>query len=356
MLGSRVTQFALLTALSASGAAAAEWTSQGSTATVDYYLDVSTMRKDGDLRRVWQLQDMKVTSRSGARSLRALSEYDCRQERYRVLQLDTFSGQMATGSLLATDTSLGAWSFIAPGTPFAHTLKFVCAPAGETASGGRGSDPPISAALLEGLPGPMIFAMVKDTIAVVHTDAGRQGSAVAMASMEGKGTAFATNCHVLVGASRIAVRNRHGEQPAVLASGRPEYDTCVLVSTLPAAGVRTFNAIDLMVGEKVYVVGAPQGLELSISEGIVSGKRGDPFFTPPLLIQTTAAISPGSSGGGLFDARGRLVGITTFKIREGESLNFAVSIHTFNAAMSEPTIRSLEDLNRDQKRSSSKSQ
>ena len=68
------------------------------------------------------------------------------------------------------------------------------------------------------------------------------------------------------------------------------------------------QAADLKVGDPVYAVGAPLGLELSLSEGIVAQLRGG----PPPLIQTTAAISPGSSGGGLFDRDGRLVGLTTF--------------------------------------------
>lgn len=69
-------------------------------------------------------------------------------------------------------------------------------------------------------------------------------------------------------------------------------------------------------------MGAPRGLELSLSDGIVSQLRGG----PPPLIQTTAAISPGSSGGGLFDAEGRLVGFTTLYIQGGQSLNFAMPV------------------------------
>ena len=65
-------------------------------------------------------------------------------------------------------------------------------------------------------------------------------------------------------------------------------------------------------GEPVYAVGAPQGLELSLSEGIVSQLRGG----PPPLIQTTVAISEGSSGGGLFNAEAELVGITTFYLKD----------------------------------------
>jgi len=77
----------------------------------------------------------------------------------------------------------------------------------------------------------------------------------------------------------------------------------------------------LATGERVYAVGAPEGLELTFSEGIISALRGNDGVH---MIQTSAPISPGSSGGGLFDARGDLVGITSFYLKEGQSLNFAV--------------------------------
>lgn len=82
------------------------------------------------------------------------------------------------------------------------------------------------------------------------------------------------------------------------------------------------KAASLKIGEAVYAVGAPQGLELSLSDGIVLQLRGS---SPP-FIQTTAAISPGSSGGGLFDSEARLVGFTTLYIDSGQSLNFAMPV------------------------------
>jgi hypothetical protein len=82
------------------------------------------------------------------------------------------------------------------------------------------------------------------------------------------------------------------------------------------------KAASLKVGVPVYAVGAPKGLELSLSDGIVAQLRGG----PPPFIQTTAAISPGSSGGGLFDREGRLVGLTTFYLEGGQSLNFAMPV------------------------------
>ena len=74
-------------------------------------------------------------------------------------------------------------------------------------------------------------------------------------------------------------------------------------------------------GQKVFAIGAPQGLELTISEGIVSSLRETKLGT---VIQTTAPISPGSSGGGLFNVSGQLIGITTFQSKTGQNLNFAV--------------------------------
>jgi Tfp pilus assembly protein PilF len=77
----------------------------------------------------------------------------------------------------------------------------------------------------------------------------------------------------------------------------------------------------LATGERVYAVGAPEGLELTFSEGIISALRENDGVH---VIQTSAPISPGSSGGGLFDAHGNLVGVTSFYLKEGQSLNFAV--------------------------------
>ena len=74
---------------------------------------------------------------------------------------------------------------------------------------------------------------------------------------------------------------------------------------------------------RVYAVGAPRRLEQTISDGLLSGLRRaeDGSLT---MVQTSAPISPGSSGGGLFDAHGRLIGITTSGLKESQNLNFAV--------------------------------
>jgi serine protease Do len=79
----------------------------------------------------------------------------------------------------------------------------------------------------------------------------------------------------------------------------------------------------LRVGARVYAIGTPQGLETTLSDGLLSGlRRGDSGQL--MFVQTTAPISPGSSGGGLFDAEGRLIGITTLTRREAQNINLVV--------------------------------
>ena len=74
-------------------------------------------------------------------------------------------------------------------------------------------------------------------------------------------------------------------------------------------------------GQKVYVLGSPKGLEATISEGIVSGLRD---WDGTKLIQISAPISHGSSGGPVLNANGLLVGIAVGAFEDGQNLNFAI--------------------------------
>jgi S1-C subfamily serine protease len=101
-----------------------------------------------------------------------------------------------------------------------------------------------------------------------------------------------------------------------------QFDLCSLdVSGFDAPAVAIGSIEMVQTGERVFAIGAPLGLDLTISEGIVSSLRDMPQGR---VIQTSAPVSPGSSGGGLFDAQARLVGIVTFQTRSGQNLNFAV--------------------------------
>jgi Trypsin-like peptidase domain/Tetratricopeptide repeat len=131
-----------------------------------------------------------------------------------------------------------------------------------------------------------------------------------------------TNRHVIEDGASFLVEHSGKKWPAKLIKVDPDHDLAELsVAGLDAPAVTVLDSAKLAVGVTVYAIGSPEGLELTISEGLISGLRE---FDKGRVIQTSAAISPGSSGGGLFDSNGRLVGITTFYLKEGQSLNFAL--------------------------------
>ena len=147
----------------------------------------------------------------------------------------------------------------------------------------------------------------------------------------------ATNCHVVDQSPNGYIYIQQGDDYGIgeIESRDAERDLCLVrglmfderdldkkdasPKKLPAVQVGSSQWLE--VGDTVYAVGAPQGLELSLSNGLVSGFRQHKSSE---YIQTTAPISKGSSGGGLFDAQGRLVGITTMYVKDGQALNFAV--------------------------------
>lgn len=148
------------------------------------------------------------------------------------------------------------------------------------------------------------------------------GSAVALAP-----EIAVTNCHVVANRPFVAVVEGNSGAPAEIVDARPN-DICLLrvrgMTLKPVAALRP--SVELKVGERVYAIGNPRGLERSLSEGLLSGVR---MRAGVRIVQSTAPISPGSSGGALFDAQGRLIGITTFKSRSDPELNFAVAVEEF---------------------------
>ena len=80
----------------------------------------------------------------------------------------------------------------------------------------------------------------------------------------------------------------------------------------------------LNVGDEVFAVGSPMGLERTVTEGIVSTKTRE--LEGELYLQTTTQINPGNSGGPLFNLAGEVVGVTNMKIMFGEGLGFAIPV------------------------------
>ena len=137
---------------------------------------------------------------------------------------------------------------------------------------------------------------------------------------------LATNCHVLAKAKRVVVRHEKASFDAKLELWDAPRDVCQLrAAGLPAPPVRIAPTASVVVGENVYAIGTPRGLELTMSAGLVSSLRKN-AAGQVVLVQTSASISRGSSGGGLFDDTGALVGLTTIGSVTGDAqnLNFAI--------------------------------
>lgn len=217
-----------------------------------------------------------------------------------------------------------------------------------------------------------LFQKVSPSVFVIEA-VGENGSTLMLGSSVAVARDFlVTNCHVVQNSFLLRVRRGNEKWTAKLIQANPSHDLCGLrpenllttdqfgqrikarypeYSDIPNAEftsrvLQKFPAFrdmvqgqapakadpvlqpiflrlsaKLAIGERVYAVGAPEGLESTFSEGIISSLRENDGVH---VIQTSAPISPGSSGGGLFDAQGNLVGITTFYLKEGQSLNFAV--------------------------------
>jgi S1-C subfamily serine protease len=150
-----------------------------------------------------------------------------------------------------------------------------------------------------------------------------------------------TNYHVISGASEARVRLSDGrEYAASLVGASPYHDLAVLRIAVPSnrpPPLPIGASGELRVGQRVYAIGNPFGLDWSLTTGIVSALDrsldGDEGNRVEHLIQTDAAINPGNSGGPLLDSAGRLIGMNTaIYSPSGASagIGFAVPIDTIN--------------------------
>lgn len=147
-----------------------------------------------------------------------------------------------------------------------------------------------------------------------------------------------TNHHVVAGANAVAVRLSTGELvEAEVIGAAPQYDLAVLRTREPlrAAPLALGASEDLRVGQAVFAIGNPFGLEGSLTSGIVSAlnrnlptREGREILD---LVQTDAAINPGNSGGPLLDSAGRVVGVNTAIVSPSGAyagVGFAIPVDT----------------------------
>ena len=132
-----------------------------------------------------------------------------------------------------------------------------------------------------------------------------------------------TNYHVVAGSTSASIVFHDGSiavVKAVVAGSGPKDLVIVEAETGNRAALGLGDELQLKVGETIYAIGAPNGLSASLSNGLVSAFRQD---EGQFLIQITAPIAPGSSGGPLLNSQGQVVGVTTSRLKDG-SFSFAM--------------------------------
>lgn len=136
-----------------------------------------------------------------------------------------------------------------------------------------------------------------------------------------------SNFHVFEDAEEVIIKVKNGDQFMITEILNYDKEKDFVIFKISNSKTNTFKPLILAkinpdIGEECFAIGNPNGLEQTLSKGIISGYRGD-------YIQTTAQITHGSSGGALFNARGEVIGITTMGFDEAD-LNFALNIIDFD--------------------------
>lgn len=143
----------------------------------------------------------------------------------------------------------------------------------------------------------------------------------------------ATNLHVIRGATsgtaKLVGQNGEVGLDGVIALDE-KHDLVLLKTSLNPPALAINDKASAEVGETIFAVGNPQGLEGTFSQGIVSGLRNTPEGR---WIQITAPISPGSSGGPVLNSLGEVIGIAVATLKSGQNINFAIPVSVLSELM-----------------------
>jgi hypothetical protein len=148
---------------------------------------------------------------------------------------------------------------------------------------------------------------------------------------------IATNLHVIRDMKSGGVQLASGEifdSFAVLAFDDRKDLAIIKVPGFDLPTVELGNSNDIKAGEPVMAIGSPKDLQGTVTAGVVSAVRDDPFSGGYKVIQTDTAINPGNSGGPLLNSKGEVIAVITSKLRDSQGLNFAVPINYVRGMMS----------------------
>ena len=159
---------------------------------------------------------------------------------------------------------------------------------------------------------------------------------------------IATNLHVIVGGPhvKITLRDIRGDREldaVEVIAASPEHDLALVRVEARGLPVLTLGDSDgVRPGDSVVAIGNPYGLEDTVSNGLVSARRH--IDADLEVLQISAPIAPGSSGGPLFNDRGEVIGVATAVLQEGQNLNFGMPVRYLAPMMKDPSPVSFADF------------
>lgn len=161
---------------------------------------------------------------------------------------------------------------------------------------------------------------------------------------------IATNLHVIEGESNIRIRlyKDPTEYPATVIAGMDKNRDLALLrikANKPLPALRLGDSSAVSAGDRIYAIGNPLGVfDYSITDGLISQVR--PLSGELTLLQISAAISLGSSGGPLFNQFGEVIGVTTAIIEQGQAINLAVPANYLRPMIKQQIAMPLDDFAR----------
>jgi tetratricopeptide (TPR) repeat protein len=196
-----------------------------------------------------------------------------------------------------------------------------------------------------GSPSPRLLSNLKDlvgsvqhaVVTVINYNVDGEISSIGSGFFISPTGVLLTNLHVLEGAYHAEIKTHDGSRyPVATVLAKSQVVDLIKVRvdipanrTTPAVLSRETPAI----ADRIFVVGSPMGLDQTVSEGIISAVREIPGGGN--VLQLTAPISRGSSGGPVLNRKGEVVGVVTFQAAKGQNLNFAISINALDMLSAE---------------------
>ena len=185
-----------------------------------------------------------------------------------------------------------------------------------------------------------LYKKILPSVAVIEAGAGF-GSGFVVKHKKGM-TYLITNSHVVDNNNEVIIRwsDKTREKGILVADllGKFNQD----IALIKVKGLRglplKINDKSPLIGEDVLAIGAPEGLDFSITRGIISQIREE-----NKIIQIDAPINPGNSGGPLVNAAGCVTGMVTFKVEKGEGLNFAIASSELKKFLKNPVMARFDD-------------